>query len=81
MKASPLTSLIDPTAAVINRHSSVRSIRLIHRALLSHIQTLGQARSLTVRKEIEDESFEVEYDSTVQLCSDIEAFLKIRKDA
>ena len=79
--STPVKSLIDPTASVINRHSSTRSLKLIHRALLSHLFSLDYSRSALNESGIEEETFEVEYDSTVQLLSDLGICITRRQHA
>jgi len=81
MNTTPLKLLIDPTAAVLNREASTRSLRLIHRALLSHLVTLNTTRVSFQRNLFVDEPFDVEYDSTSQLCQDLEDYLKLRQNA
>ena len=73
--------LIDPTASVIDRNSSIRAIQLIHRALLSHMFTLRQAKSKLRKTHIEGEPFDIEFDSTSQLAKDIGTFLKAKQNA
>ena len=73
--------LIDPTASVIDRTSSTRAIRLVYRALLSHISKLEAERSKSSRSIFEDEPLEIELNSSRQLASDIDFFVKDRENA
>ena len=76
-----IKALIDPTASVINRHSSTRSLKLIHRALLSHLFSLDISRTSLNESGIGEETFEVEYNSTAQLLSDLGICITRRKHA
>jgi hypothetical protein len=76
----PIETLIDPQAQVIDRTSSTRALKFIHRALLSHLYTLTQAKKVLSKKFIEREDFTTEFNSTCQLSEDLGNYLKTRTD-
>ncbi|MFA5816661.1 MAG: hypothetical protein WC865_13695 [Bacteroidales bacterium] len=81
MSQFPIKTLIDPQAQVINRHSNTRSIKLIHRCLLSHLAALSKSKGSRMMVVIDGEPFDTEYNSTAQLAEDIGAYLNNRADA
>jgi len=82
MSIIPIKSLIDPTASVIDRSSSTRSIELIHRCLLSHLVVLEKVMKPRQKLNLSERAFfDIEYNSTAQLAEDIGTFLKGREDA
>ena len=73
--------LIDPTASVIDRSSSIRSIELIHRCLLSHLLVLNKVMKPRTKLKLSERAFfDIEYNSTTQLAEDIGTFLKSKQD-
>jgi hypothetical protein len=81
MNQFDIKTLIDPQAQVIDIHSSTRSIRLIHRALISHLVILKKQNGTPSIFTFEGEPFLVEYNSTAQLAEDIGHFLNNHPDA
>ncbi len=73
-------TLIDPMALVVNPQSSTRALKLIHRALLSHLMHLAKNRNSRMPIVIEGESYETEYNSTAQLAEDIGNYIQKRTD-
>ena len=77
-----IKTLIDPTASVIDRNSSIRAISLIHRSLISHLVFLkSQSWPKSTKDSTQKEYFDIEYNSTAQLVQDIGAYLKTHEDA
>ncbi|MFA5816238.1 MAG: hypothetical protein WC865_11510 [Bacteroidales bacterium] len=76
----PVKTLIDPQARVIDLSSSTRSLKLIHRSLLSHLIALTNNQDSRLATVIDGESWDVEYNSTAQLADDIGNYLKNRPD-
>lgn len=81
MNAFDIKTLIDPQARVIDLSSSTRSLKLIHRSLLSHLFALELGFDNRKEMVIEGETWDIEYNSTAQLCEDIGNYLKKRTDA
>ena len=80
-KPYPARTLIDPQARVIDLTSSTRSLKLIHRALLSHLSNLSKNPGSRIPLALHGEPFEVEYNSTAQLAEDIGNYISSRMDA
>lgn len=81
MSKIDVKSLIDPQANLINRDSSTRALKLFHRCLLSHIVALGNLNRDELHFNGEEEPFDVEYNSSVQLAEELGNYLKTRKNA
>ena len=83
LKPSEAKTLIDPQARVLDLGSSTRSLKLIHRSLLSHLAVLASAQKSGSRISLapNPEPFEVEYNSTLQLAEDLGNYIKLRPDA
>ncbi len=74
----PIETLIDPQAQVIDKSSSTRALKLIRRALLSHLAILTQTKRDSFEVLFQEENYPTEFNSTCQLVDDLELYLQTR---